>query len=164
MSSDLAKILKRSKDTYMRCLTELDYKSVSCQVGYPTTCTQPGTQNAAICETFPWSLAHVFISRPSYNWQRNSDFMKQLRGKWPSMKPHDSAQRPRVNRYGMKFFLCIILNSSDVLNYSLLEKGRMVHFDFYYRQLAQASDKYRFHHGTTTEMFGPILRYDNICT
>ncbi len=39
------------------------------------------------------------------------------------LRPYDSVQRPRANRYGMKSLLCILRNSPGVLHYDILERG-----------------------------------------
>ncbi len=52
--------------------------------------------------------------------------MQQLREKLVYWKPHDSVQRPRVSRYGLKTFLYILWNSYGVLYDILLEMSLMV--------------------------------------
>ncbi len=58
---------------------------------------------------------------------RDVHLRQQFRQTWAQVKPHDSVQRPSVNRYDLKRFLCISGNFT-VLHYELPEKDLMVGF------------------------------------
>ncbi len=74
------------------------------------------------------------------------DLMQQLQEKLVYLKPHDSIQRPRVSKYGMKTFLCIFWNSSSVLHDRLKEMSLVVtpYVDNY--KLTQVANKYWSHY------------------
>ncbi len=50
------------------------------------------------------------------------DFKQQRLEKRARLKLFETVQQLGVCRYGLKFFLCIFWNSSDVLYYEPLEK------------------------------------------
>ncbi len=77
------------------------------------------------------------------------------------LKPNDSVQRPRISRYGLKAFLCIFRNSSDVFHNRLKEMSLMATPYVKYHKLTKGANKDCSHYDNTWENCGSLRLEDN---
>ncbi len=115
ISRDFAKFANCLKNTVTKLLTGLGYKNK-----WSNWPPQPWMTKAATCKTVSWPLLQLLIYCPNNNWQCDLGLVEV----------HAFMQRPWVNRYGPKPFLCLSWNPSRV--FELLDKGRTGTSDVFY--------------------------------
>ncbi len=125
-------------------------------LGYSALCPQAWSRKVANYKTLAWSLAPLLICRSNLNSQINVDLIQQLREKLAYLKPPDSVQRPRVSRYGLKTFLCIFRNSSDVFHNRLQQMSLVTTPYVKHHKLTKGANKYCSLYDNTSENCGPL--------
>ncbi len=89
----------------------------------PQPVPSPLSQKAENCNSFYLTVSTVVHLSIKLWLTRTCGFYAASTETVAYLNPHDSVQWPRVNRYGLKYFLGIFLDSVGVLHDRLLEKS-----------------------------------------